>query len=572
MLTTNQSTRTEQSLQGVLVSKNESKTGNDLPEKSSFSKLLSSMQLETASEASVPVSPVEISALTGKGSEGVNLSVMQQLPALDIASNQIDRNLPAALSLHESEDVTLSVMQQLPVSTAASNQADSKLSSELSLHDSEGVPLSVMQQLPVSGAASNQVDSNLSAELNLPDSESVPLSVMQQLPVSGAASDQADSNLSAELNLSDSESAPLSVMQKLPVSGAASNQADSKLSAQLGLNDSDAPLIAVDEIATPLMTPVIDGSEVKADSGVLIPSVVASSNAAKNAEVVEGVNDVILQNAALNQSSVGKENSASVQLNSGVSNAASNSVTNWGTQTHTAMAGVSGGDTQIGAQQGQTFTQGGQSGQNSQGQPGQQQAMMFAQFVKEGKAQALEQQTAVKALDESTLKSDTKDVLGGVGIASTESRGPLPLGLQSIPQPLKHPQWGQALGQRVVFMANNSMQQAQITLNPEKLGQIQVTLQLDKDQKMSVSLNAQNGLTRESMENALPKLREMLEQAGITLGSMDVSDQKQFSDKDSEKPTSRGVASNNAVEEEGTLIESTLSTVKTTDNIVDYYA
>ncbi len=665
MLTTNQSTRTEQPLQGILTPKYESKANSDLPEKSNFSKLLSSMQLETASEASVTVSPVDASTLKVKGSEdvalsvmqqlstlelasnhadsklsaefglhepkGVPLSVMQQLPVASATSNHADSNLPTALGLNESKGVALSIMQQLPASAAASNNADSKLSAALglneskgvalsamqqlpvsaaasnhigsklsdalNLHDSEGIPLSVMQQLPVASATSNHADSNLPAALGLNESEDMPLSVMQQLPASAAASNhaelslhdsedvtlsvmqqppvsdatsnQADSNLSAELSLHDSEDVPLSVMQQWPISETASNQADSNLSAELSLNDSDAPLMATDEMANPLTTPVIDGAEVKADSGVLKPSLVASDKTAKDAELVD---DVVLQNIALNPSSVGKEASASVQLNSGISNAASNSVTNWGTQTHTAMAGVSGGDAQAGAQQSQTFSQGGQNGQNSQGQAGQQQAMMFAQFVKEGKAQALEQQTAVRALDESTLKSEVKDVLGGAGISSTDNRGPLPLGLQSIPQPLKHPQWGQALGQRVVFMANNSMQQAQITLNPEKLGHIQVTLELDKDQKMNVSLNAQNGLTRESMENALPKLREMLEQAGLTLGSMDVGDQKQSSDDDSDKSTSKGVASNNAVEEEDTIIESTLSTVKTTDNIVDYYA
>ncbi len=453
MLTTNQSTRAEQPSQGVLASKNESKNeskaGNDLPEKGSFSKLLSSMQLESVSEGSVTVSSTETSVIKREGSE----------------------------------DVASSVMQQLPVG--------------LSLQNPDGSHLIALDTADIGS----------------------------------------NSNLTAELSLSDSDA-----------------------------------LLAADEIANPLMAPIIDGTDVKTDSEVLIASSVASNNAAKNADLIEEVNSEILQNMAINQSSVGTENSASVQLNSGISSAASNSVTNWGTQTHTAMASVSGGDAQASAQQGQSFTQGGQSGQSSQGQTGQQQAMMFAQFVKEGKAQAIEQQTAVRALDESTLKSEGKDLLGGAGIASTESKGPLPLGLQSIPQPLKHPQWGQALGQRVVFMASNSIQQAQITLNPEKLGHIQVTLELDKDQKMNVSLNAQNGLTRESMENALPKLREMLEQAGLTLGSMDVSDQKEFSDNNADKPTSRGVASNNAVEDEDALIESTLSTVKTTDNIVDYYA
>jgi flagellar hook-length control protein FliK len=545
MLTTNQSTRAEQPLQGVLASKNESKSGNDLPEKSSFSKLFSSMKLGAASEAPASISPVEVSVLTGENSEDVALSVIQQLPTLDAAFTDSDSHLPAALSLLDSEDVALNVVQKLPALDAASNYIDSNSLTALSVQDSEGVALSVMQQLPALDMVANDAGNNSPFALNLLDSEGVSLSVGQALP----GSEQLNSDLSA-----------LGI-----------EEVDGNINMPFisDLQGSETARLSETEIDNPILAPVIDAPALKSDSEVLIPSSAVSNNAAINSELIESVSGEALQNLALNQSTVGKENSASVQLNSGISNAASNSVTNWGTQTHAAMAS---GDAQIGAQQSQPSAQGGQNGQAFQGQSGQQQAMMFAQFIKEGKVQALEQQAAVRGVDESALKSEGKDLLGGAEIASTDRRGLLPLGLQSIPQPLKHPQWGQALGQRVVFMANNSMQQAQITLNPEKLGHIQVTLQLDKDQKMNVSLNAKNGITRESMENALPKLREMLEQAGIALGSMDVSDQKQFSDNDSDKPTSVGVASNNAVEEEDAIIESSLSTVKTTDNIVDYYA
>ena len=398
-------------------------------------------------------------------------------------------------------------------------------------------------------ALAGEESAELMAFPQLNESEDVALSVMQQLPVLDEVSKISDSNLTA-LDLVDTNS-------DLPIS--------------LDLESSSASEIVLEGLESPLMTPIIESIEGEVGTEAPITSFVASNEMPKSNVAVEGVNPVILQDFALNKSSGRLENPASAQLSQGVSNAASNSVTSWGTQAHTAVAGASSGDVLAGSTQGQGFTQGGQSGQNPQGQSGQQQAMMFAQFIREGKVQSLEQQAAVRAVDESTLKSDGKDLLGGAEIASADKRGQLPLGLQSIQPPLKHPQWGQALAQRVVFMANNSIQQAQITLNPEKLGQIQVTLQLDKDQKMNVSLNAHNGSTRESIENAMPKLREMLEQAGITLGSMDVSDQKQFSGNDDNKSAPRGITSDSIVEEDA-LIEHTLSTVKTTDNIVDYYA
>jgi len=97
-------------------------------------------------------------------------------------------------------------------------------------------------------------------------------------------------------------------------------------------------------------------------------------------------------------------------------------------------------------------------------------------------------------------------------------------------------------------------------------------LQLDKDQQMHVSLVAQNGATRESMENALPRLREMMEQAGIQLASVNISDQKQFSESgDAQEHHGQGASKNTLVEEDKAEDRPLLMT-GSTDNIIDYYA
>ncbi|NPA71730.1 MAG: flagellar hook-length control protein FliK [Gammaproteobacteria bacterium] len=233
--------------------------------------------------------------------------------------------------------------------------------------------------------------------------------------------------------------------------------------------------------------------------------------------------------------------------------------THWGTANADSSGSMGGGQSSS------------QQGQNQQGQSTAQQNMIFTQTVQEQRQLSIAQQAAVKAGDEAILKADGKDALVGAEIASTERRGALPIGLQGITQPIKHPQWGQALGQRVVFMANSNLKQAQITLNPEKLGHIQVVLQLDKDNQMNVSLTAQNGTTREAMESALPKLREMLEQAGVNLGSMGVSDERQFSESHAEQHAHDQAHLDTPITEEASE-EERLTTIKTTDNIVDYYA
>lgn len=242
-------------------------------------------------------------------------------------------------------------------------------------------------------------------------------------------------------------------------------------------------------------------------------------------------------------------------------------VTSWGTQS------LEGQSSQGLGQQAQSS---GQSSQQGSGQSAQQQPMFFAQqgsqASQEGKQLSLEQQMAVKTMNDAMTKLEGKELLGGAEIASFDRKSNLPIGLQSINIPLKHPQWGQAFGQRIVFMSNNSLQQAQITLNPQSLGQIQVTLQLDKEQKMHISLTAQNGMTRESMENAMPRLREMMEQAGIQLGSVDISDQKQFSENGDTHEHHEKSTSKHTLVEEGEVEEQPLLMTGSTDNIIDYYA
>lgn len=274
---------------------------------------------------------------------------------------------------------------------------------------------------------------------------------------------------------------------------------------------------------------------------------------------------VAQERAAVQGTSFAQTGSLAFNSNSQTSNSVLNqSTTSWGTQLVEGQASQSAG------QQGHSF---GQSGQQTSGQAAQQQAMIFTQGSQENRQRSLEQQMAIRAMDEATAKSEGKELLGGAEIASLDRKGSLPTGLQTINIPLKHPQWGQALGQRIVFMSNNSLQQAQITLNPQSLGQIQVTLQLDKDQKMHISLAAQNGITRESMESALPKLREMMEQAGVQVASVDVREQKQhFSENESRHEKHEKNRIDSALAEEGLTEEPLMATVGLTDNIVDYYA
>lgn len=84
------------------------------------------------------------------------------------------------------------------------------------------------------------------------------------------------------------------------------------------------------------------------------------------------------------------------------------------------------------------------------------------------------------------------------------------------------PAWDQAIGQKVVWMVAGEQQSASLTLNPPDLGPLQVVLNVSNSQANATFIAAQPEV-RQALESALPKLREMLEEAGIQLGQASVN-------------------------------------------------
>ena len=82
--------------------------------------------------------------------------------------------------------------------------------------------------------------------------------------------------------------------------------------------------------------------------------------------------------------------------------------------------------------------------------------------------------------------------------------------------------WEQQLGQKVVWMVAGGDQSASLTLNPPDLGPLQVVLSVSND-SATATFTAHQPETRQAIENALPKLREMMSEAGIALGEASVS-------------------------------------------------
>ena len=76
-------------------------------------------------------------------------------------------------------------------------------------------------------------------------------------------------------------------------------------------------------------------------------------------------------------------------------------------------------------------------------------------------------------------------------------------------------------GARLVWMAEQRLGHAEIRLNPEHLGPIDVRVQVDGMQ-VNAEFHSGHAVVRQAIEASLPRLREMLGQQGLQLGQADV--------------------------------------------------
>ncbi len=144
--------------------------------------------------------------------------------------------------------------------------------------------------------------------------------------------------------------------------------------------------------------------------------------------------------------------------------------------------------------------------------------------------------------------------------------------------PLSSPQWASDFGRQFVNIAQNSsngIQIAELRLDPPELGPLRITINLS-DNVAHASFVSPHAMVRQTVENALPQLQQLLAQAGISLGDTSVDDQSQAgqsSDGDTHKQTgSNRTGGSNGLLAEGATEASGTARRLSPDALVDTFA
>lgn len=119
--------------------------------------------------------------------------------------------------------------------------------------------------------------------------------------------------------------------------------------------------------------------------------------------------------------------------------------------------------------------------------------------------------------------------LAPAGLFTGQPFAPAAPGVPRIAAPLGSPQWPAEFGRQFIHIAQNGGglgQVAELRLDPPELGPLRITINLNDNVAHAV-FSSPHATVRQTVENALPQLQQMLEQAGISLGQANVNDQHQ---------------------------------------------
>lgn len=152
--------------------------------------------------------------------------------------------------------------------------------------------------------------------------------------------------------------------------------------------------------------------------------------------------------------------------------------------------------------------------------------------------EAIVRQAAVGAVRPSGDQGPSPQAAAGAGaaapFAASPPAGPVPgdgMPVQGVPddalwlgRAVDDPRWADGLGERITWMAGRGLHQATLRLNPPQLGSLEIRLSVSpQDGQTTVAFHVQNPDARDALQAALPRLREMMAEAGLQLADAAVS-------------------------------------------------
>ena len=113
------------------------------------------------------------------------------------------------------------------------------------------------------------------------------------------------------------------------------------------------------------------------------------------------------------------------------------------------------------------------------------------------------------------MNHSASEVISSLGVKTSS--------VATLPTSVSDPNWNQEFVGRIGVMVEKGVSEAKLQLTPAELGRMEVKISTDGDQT-KILFTVQNTPAREAIEQAMPRLREMLGQEGLQLAHSEVAD------------------------------------------------
>ena len=137
--------------------------------------------------------------------------------------------------------------------------------------------------------------------------------------------------------------------------------------------------------------------------------------------------------------------------------------------------------------------------------------------------------------------------------------------------PPNHPNWSSEMGEKMMWMNRQGIQQAEIHLDPPELGSLTVKVSVDSD-VASVSFVAASTQVKDLLEGQVQRLREMLAQQGVELAEVDVNVSQQGSGSNQSSGDAQNQFADNGQEIDELDSEALPQEARVSQSKVDFYA
>lgn len=95
-----------------------------------------------------------------------------------------------------------------------------------------------------------------------------------------------------------------------------------------------------------------------------------------------------------------------------------------------------------------------------------------------------------------------------------------------LTQHIEHSDWSEHFNQQIVWLGQQNIKTAIIKLNPQELGPIEININV-KQEDASVNISLHRVQVHEVIENAIPRLREMMAEQGLNLTQVNIESHHQ---------------------------------------------